>query len=420
MPETNENVASQTDIIKHKDLTIQQVADIETRVKMDEDEEKPDFESYFVSKQWPKGRVSVQYRTLIHQAITPEEVANFTLDETVAPTGRGLEYGNFSETTKNYGTDFPYTWMDVAYNADSIVPDIASEGRNWVRELKTFIYGKALLSTKSSVAFPTDPVGSTNDHKFIDLFKKMKIIFHKLGVKGIDGKNFHCIMPVVDSEKMTTEYQSLFNGNGIPEDDKKKAMEGYIGTYKGIDIITPTSNGEKCLPATVGGVAGHFIIFIGKTETGRLPGTRYGRGGDSVEVIHNPLGTAVLVDKNGKYKADNNKQAGSVAFNVKDFSGHIYDDRAIITCFVPDSYVDGVFEEETDMASVQKTLKEVIAGKDGQSGKKRTYTEADADELDYNLVVNGKVANGGTSSSNIPTSESAEGGEEGGEEGGNS
>lgn len=390
-------VATETDVIKHKDLTIQQVADIETRVKMDEDEDKPDFESYFVSKEWPKGKVAVQYRTLIHQAISPDDINSFTLKETEAPTGRGLEYANFSETTKNYGTDFPYTWMDVAYNADSIVPDIASEGRNWVRELKTFIYGKALLSTKSSVAFPTDPVGSTNDHKFIDLFKKMKIIFHKLGVKGIDGKNFHCIMPVVDAEKMTSEYQALFNSTGgIPEEDKKKTLEGYIGTYKGIDIITPTSNGEKCLPTTVGGVAGHYIVFIGKTETGRLPGTRYGRGGDSVEVIHNPLGTGVLVDGSGKVKADNNKQVGSVAFNVKDFSGHIYDDRAVITCFVPDSYVDGIFEEETDMASVKKTLKAVIQAK--------AKEDADRSENDLDYNIRGKIANGGTSSSNIPAS----------------
>ena len=51
---------------------------------------------------------------------------------------------------------------------------------------------------------------------------------------------------------------------------------------------------------------------------------------EGVEVIHNGLGTGVLLDEDGNYTSDDNKQKGSVAMNINGLGAYVNDDLCII------------------------------------------------------------------------------------------
>lgn len=352
--------------ISHADLTVQQVDDIERRIKMDVLQEHPDFEEVFLDKPWPKNKESVKYRTLVHQPITKDEIDSFQLKEFTAPTSRGLKYANFSEHTKSYGTDYEYSWEDVEGNADDIVVDIKDELKGWTIEMLTFIYGKALLSTKSTMA----QIGSSAAAgSLLKAFRRARKIFTKLGIKKWSAGQWLCYLPVDLSDALSEEHIAAYGGKDIPSNVAMQDINGYIGNFKGFTLKNPAQYGEQILiEETAGTVTGYYMVFVGKTPTGRQPGERFHKEGeDGIELILNPLGTGVVQDGNGKVKHDNNKQKGSVAENLKYVSAHILDDRAILKIFVSASYISNL-DISGDMANINDNLEDVIKAKDSAKG----------------------------------------------------
>lgn len=359
--------------IKHSDLTNQQVMDVERRVKMDEPDEKPDFEEYFDSKTWKSGVTGNLFRVLVHLPIKPGDVKNFLLQEDIAPVGRKLKYMNFSENTKDYGTKYVYTWKDILYNADSIVADISSELRQWTRELKTFIYGAALLSTNSSMA------NAAGTRGLLTSFRKAQTIFTKLKTKPWANGEWDAVMPIEVADVLTEEYRAAYT-HDLTTTEMKEVKAGYVGSYKKFSIVVPQNDGATVLThlTSEGAIDGFYVLFIGKTQVGRKPGVRYGKGAGSIDVIHNPLGSGVVKDADGNLTSDDNKQKGSVAENINFFSAHVEDDRAVMKMFVPLAYItaaDG-FNEATDMANVKKDVVEVINTKTTANGHPKDPTNS--------------------------------------------
>jgi len=56
------------------------------------------------------------------------------------------------------------------------------------------------------------------------------------------------------------------------------------------------------------------------------------QGESGIEVINNGLGSGVLVDEDGNYTADDNKQQGSVAINMDGLGACVADDLCILDC----------------------------------------------------------------------------------------
>lgn len=360
--------------ISHADLTQQQVDDIQRRIRMEEVNEKPDFSEAFEDEAWPEARESVNYRTLIHQPIDPAEVENFTLKEFTAPVTRGLKYGNFSFHTKSYGVDFPYSWQDVEGNPDSIVTDIRTELGGWTSEMRTSIYGNALLKSKSSLKKigASDATGS-----LLKAFRKAYAIFAKLGIRSFANGEYLAYAPVEIADKLTEEYMAAYGGKDIPTTESMKAIEGYVGSFKSFAVKHPTQYGEKVLVKTTadGTVQGYYVIFIGRTTVGRLPAKYFHKaGGNGIELILNPLGSGVVEDSNGKIKADNNKQKGSVAENMKYVSAHIMDDRAVLTLYVEAGYSDLNLADDTFSAGLDDAINNIEVGKGAYD---ETYKEGD-------------------------------------------
>ena len=102
----------------------------------------------------------------------------------------------------------------------------------------------------------------------------------------------------------------------------------------------------------------------------------FSAGSEGHELMFHGLGSGLVEDENGKPVADDNNQVGSIGLNMINFSARVVDDRAVVTCFVPASYISG-FSEDTDMANMKRTVAQVIAGKAKASNS--------AEDLDYNV-----------------------------------
>lgn len=353
--------------ISHQDLTVQQIADVERRVKMDVGQDKPDFEEVFLDKAWPEGKESVNYRVLIHQPISKDEVDSFTLKEFTAPTARGLQYANFSEHTTSYATDYPYSWEDVEGNADEIIPDIKAELEGWTLEMLTFIYGKALLTTHSTMA---QVAANASSGALLKVFRRARMIFTKLGINKWDGGAWLAYAPIEISDKLSEEHIAAYGGKDLPEKAVMADIDGYCGSFKGFTIKNPAKLGEQILVDEENGtVNGYYIIFVGKTPTNRQPGERFHKNGENgIEVILNPLGSGIVEDANGNIKADNNKQKGAVSENMKYVSAHIVDDRAVLKIYVAAGYVTSDLSLASDMANIDTDLEDVIPHKSSAKG----------------------------------------------------
>ena len=353
--------------ISHADLTPQQIDDIARRIKLDVAQDKPDFEEVFTDKVWPEGKESVNYRVLIHQAISKDEVDSFTLKEFTAPTSRGLKYANFSEHTTSYGTDYEYSWEDIEGNADDIIPDIKDELKGWTLEMLTFIYGKALLSTRSTMKKISAGDGS---YALLKAYRRARMIFTKLGINKWNGGQWLAYVPVEVSDKLSEEHIAAYGGKDLPQKQVMEDIDGYCGSFKGFTIKNPAKLGESVLVNEVNGVVqGYYMIFVGLTPTSRKPGERFHKAGESgIEVIPNPLGSGVVEDANGKIKNDNNHQKGSVAENMKYVSAHILDDRAVLKIYIDAAYITNDLNTADDMANIDSEVAGLVAHKVSTKG----------------------------------------------------
>lgn len=355
-----------SDVIMHGDLTDQQITDLAVRIELDAKEKAGAFDKYFESRPWPAGKVAVQFRTLVHTPLKLSEMDNFELKEITAPTGQDLTYATFSFATKDYGTKYKYSWKDVAYNADDVISDARSELGQWRDEERNLILGSALLTSKSTLTFPTGTYSASNG-TLMNVMRKVDQIFRKLKVKPLEGASFDCLTTSEIIDLFTEEYSAKNNGQAIPEMDKEKAMQGYVTSYKHFNLRDPACD-EVMKHVTSDVVDYHYMVFIGRTPRGGLPGVKYELEEGGIGIIHNPLGSGLLKDKQGNYTSDDNHQLGSIAINMKGFSGHVIDDRAILVVQVPVAVAESAFSKTADMANVKQTLADVVAGKTVANG----------------------------------------------------
>ena len=348
--------------VSHKDLTIQQKEDIKRRLNM-VDETPVDFEDLFAFEAWPKGQPSITYRTLLPYQLDAKDIPSFKLLEYTAPQQLKLEYASFTTGVKNYATFINYSWQDVEGNADSVVGDSTTTLKAWNRQLRTAVYGEALLATRNYLADVT-----TGTNKIIEAFDLAQIAFRKMHIRPIDGGNWRAYMPIELVKPFKGEYVNAY-GSILPEPKGDEVLKGCVAAFDSFNIVNPVGYGADSLVklTDAGETDGYYIVFVGKTETGVQPGKRNGDGQTDADIIVNPLGSGIVQDAEGHVVGDANHQKGSIAMNVKYFDAHIIDDRCVLKVFVKASYLTDM-DYSTAFANVTGNLGEVIKGKTGYKG----------------------------------------------------
>lgn len=305
--------------IKHTDLTDEQITTIKKKIinqaKFDEY-----FDKFCEHETWEKGSKTMSSRRLIYPKVAPSEVKAAT--EGVAPRPSKIQYATFLTTVEDYRDKIPYTDESVRYNFDDVVRDAGSTLSYLFAQKLDYIKGKPFISSKCVL---------TKESTLIKTMRKAKIVLGKNKAKHYYGGKYLMIATPETIEILQDELEA--KGSSLDAATKEELAQGVIHSKKGFVISECPSDLLQKNSTT------HYVIFIGRTQEGRMPITASKMG--DIEIINNPLGSSVLLDEDGNITSDDNHQMGSVAINAKGLSAAVNDDMCILVCEYTVSTIDG-------------------------------------------------------------------------------
>lgn len=303
-------------LVKHKDLSIQQVTKIARTLLAHARLEK--FWGRFTRHQTnEEGYSEVSWRKLNYNNLTTADLKD--LEEGHTPDPTKLSYSEFKCTVADFGNWIPYTDKSKKYNFDDVVRDAKSlladdlDQQKELRIARQFYMGTATVTAKST---------------FLETLLKAKTILKKNKAKPVvDGKYVAIIPDEIANDVLVAYEKSLTNTT-----EKNAIIEGYIGCLGGFIIYSRTE--DVCYKNSETG----YCLFMGKSVNG-LPVGTVSIGEANASVYDNGLGSVPEYESSsdGKItvKPDALHQRGSVGYKVMGFGTRIIDDEAILRCEMP-------------------------------------------------------------------------------------
>lgn len=338
------------DLMKHADFgETQSGKDILGRIKFYEDE--PSVLADCVrNASWPKGKDTIEVRTIIHDKINEADITSgkYDLAEAKAPKALHLKYGLARYGIRNYGTKIKYSAHAVYYNIDNIIADAGNEIGAWQVELKNRTRVMAMLKSNSVLT-------STAGTSVKAILDDAEAVFRKLHTRPWSGRYWRVITTTEVIKKLKEELQET--SELLSDRIKDKLLDDYAGTYGRFDLYTPAV--EELLSVPKSGTEAtdtQYLIFLGKTFTGESPIVEY-KMAEGSEVINNPLGTGLVEANNDgaatdEVDSDDNHQIGSIACNLRGFGDYLTDQRCVLIAKAAINNIDTTrvktkFEDQT-------------------------------------------------------------------------
>ncbi len=297
-------------LVKHGELTVQQVAHIEKHLITFANRET--FWDKFCShKAIEAGRDSVEWRKLNVPTLKPDQIKNLAEGET--PASMKLEYVKFAVKPVTYGNYFEYTDESKRYNYDDVVADakvvLAADAKDQseIRIAQQYMSGTCTLT-------------ATNN--FLNDLLKARTIFKKnKNIKPISGNKYGCILTPEKAAEVLVAYEK-----SITHTSQKEALiNGYIGELGGFILF---ECGDDVMYTTESGTTYGYILFIGKTDLGMPVGT-VAFGSDQIQVFDNGLGSVPTMVE-GEIRPDALHRIGTVGYKRMGFATRIIADEAIL------------------------------------------------------------------------------------------
>ena len=297
-----------SDLVKHSDLSVEQMSDIQKSVQVASREE-PFWGKFCSHTQYQEGHDAIEWRKLVLTNLTVSDLKN--LSEGHTPDPKKLAYVNFKSTVESYGNWIPYTDESKRYNFDDVVKDaktVLADDASQQAELRRglqFVAGTCTITA----------VSGTNG--FVKTLLKARTILSKNKAKTINGK-YMCILSSEQAADVLIE-----NAAAITHTSQKEALvEGYIGELAGFVLYETTSEAIYKDNSTA------YCLFIGKSAYGMPVGT-VSIGDSSVETYDNPLGSIPEYFE-GDVRPDSLHQRGSVGYKVMGFGTRVVADECIL------------------------------------------------------------------------------------------
>lgn len=294
----------------YTDLTDLQVAHIQKEVLYGV-KSNEFFSQFNQHKAWKKGSRTLEYKKLIFPKVDKKTIKPTA--EGIAPRPTVLEYATFKVAVDNYRDRANYTRESIEYSLGDVVADSAAQLENNAVEKLDYIKGKPWVSSKATI---------TAGANIVATIKKARVLLKKNKAKPWEGNDY---LMLVSPEVMVALETELEGKASLDEATKTEIVNATVKKKYGFIIVECSSDLLYNDDGTT-----HTIVFAGKNAQGQSPVTDYAL--EEVEVIHNPLGSGVIVDEDGNLTNDANKQLGSVALNIEGVSAAINDDLCILNC----------------------------------------------------------------------------------------
>jgi len=257
-----------------------------------------------------KGTKTWSFRRAVAPIVKPDDVKPSA--EAVAPRPMGIGVKTFQRTVEVYRDKVRYTAEDILFGYDDLVKLAGDTLADATTQKLDYIKGKPFITSRATATYATSHLATLS---------KIAIQF---------GRQNHC-RPWSNGKYLcmaTPEVLALIRaeieakGVAMTESMKGQIENGYVGEYgRWIFVECPSDLFVK-------NSSTHYVVCLAKRPDGSMPVVVTTMNG--VEVIHNPLGSGVLEDVDGKLTSDDNRQIGSIAVNIEGLGADVNDDLCII------------------------------------------------------------------------------------------
>lgn len=304
--------------VKYAELTDEHIKDIKKNLEMFVGSEEY-WDKFAHHSSVPRGHKVFTYRKLVKPHIKPEDISPRA--EFVAPRPTKITVATFEKTVENYGDKAIYSREDLQYHFDDTVKSITATLKEIAVQKKNIVKGKAFLQSRATITYDTSILNTADN---------AAIILRKNKAKRWDGTHYLAHITPEGLKQLRAEIAA--KGAVLSEPTKKEldSVLTAVGSYGDFIYSVTTDDLMYKNDST------QYIIFMGKRENDNQSPVDVSKltGESDIELINNGLGSGVLVDEDGNYTSDDNKQQGSVAINIDGLGAAVSDDLCILDCEV--------------------------------------------------------------------------------------
>lgn len=338
MPVTTENANT------HVGLTDEHIADIQKTLEMNVPKRQywAQFTSPSIVK---KGHKTFQYRRLVDFKVKPEDVKPAA--ELVAPRPTKYSVETFERELQNYRNKAQYSREAVQYNIDDVVLSTEATLESQAIQELDVIIGTPFTSSRAIVEYDTSILKTLENAAII--FMKNKVVDR--------WDRTHFLAHVTPEVLAKIRAELVERKEALSEPTKEELDRCLTATGSWGDWLFSVTTTDNMYVVDEDGNEKQYIVLQGRRKIdGTSPVTKAKlEGTQEIEVIHNPLGSGVLVDVDGNISADDNKQAGSVAINIDGLGADVNDDLCLLNCLVDIAEIKGTYipeHEKTNFKSI--------------------------------------------------------------------
>ena len=314
--------------VKYAELTDEHIKDVKKSIEMFI-ESNEYWDKFVHHSSVPRGHKVFTSRRLIAPKVNKDEIKERF--EFVAPRPSKIAVVTFEKTVANYGDKAIYSREDLQYHFDNTVANISATLKEIARQKLDFIKGEPFFKSKALIT----PVGSPAS--ILATAEKAAIILRKNKANRWDG--VHYLAHITPEMLNMLRAEISAKGDRLSEPVKKELDGRTYDVYSYGDFMYSVTVSDLMYK----NASTQYIVFMGKRGidgTSPIDVAKL-QGESGIEVINNGLGSGVLVDEDGNYTSDDNKQQGAVAINMDGLGACVSDDLCILDCEFTASEIKG-------------------------------------------------------------------------------
>jgi hypothetical protein len=362
--------------IKYAEMTDEQITAIKRRIETFTKSNEY-FDKFVNHVKVERGAKTMKSRRVVKPFVRPEDVKPSAED--VAPRPGKIAVQTFEHSVEIYRDKIGYTKEDVLYGYDDIV-QIAGDTLSEI--------GVQKLDIIKGTPFINSACTATAESTLLGTLSKVAIILQKNEAKAWSNGRYLAHVSPEALEAIRVELEA--KGTSISEATKEDIDKGIIGHYGRWDFAVCPSQ------LLIKNPTKQWMVCMGRRPNGQSPIDASTMEG--VEVINNPLGSGVLLDEDGNYTSDDNKQRGSVAMNINGIGAYVNDDLCVIDVEISVNEVGASNLNQAELTgfvsqSPDSTLVLNAVGADGKavSGAKLTLKEKSSSGTAVTVDENNKA-----------------------------
>lgn len=301
----------------YAEMTDEQIAAVKRRIETFA-KSREFFNKFCHPVNFDRGSKTMKVRRVVRPKVKPEDIK--PAQELVAPRATKAAVETFVRSIDIYDDKFVYSREDVLFGYD----DIVKIGGDTLAEIFTqkldYIKGNPFIKSACTASYDTSRLKT---------LANVAIILKKNGAIPWANGRFLAIVTPETLEGIRVELEA--KGSSISEPTKEDIDSGIIGHYGRWDFAEcPSDLLQKS--ASV-----HYMVCMGRRPNGDSP-VDVAKMKD-VEVYNNGLGSGVVLDEDGNYTSDDNKQKGSIAMTAPGLGAYVNDDLCIIDVEVSETTI---------------------------------------------------------------------------------